>query len=262
MSYQPQPPMGAVAPPPSKGKRSLMIGLALIVVGGGVGVALIGLSGSTEEETVKKFARAPAGCTTTLEFDKSTEFTFYIETKGHVGDVGGDCAGNGSSYNRSDMPTVALTLTDPDGNDVSLSDARSTTYSAGDFAGEAYQTARIDSTGTYRLTVASESSDFAIAVGGDPQADSNMMKTGGIIAAAAGVVLGLLVLLLGRRSGGGTASPAPAWQPAAPAGSWPAQPGVPRYQPVPGFAPAPPPPSPPSAPPAPPSGPGWGAPQQ
>ena len=244
MSYQPQPPMAAIPQSPKKGKRSLVIGLGLIVIGGGLGVALIGLSGSTKEETVKKFARAPAGCTTTLEFDKSAEFTFFIETRGRVGDVGGDCAGNQSSYDRNAMPTVALTLTDPDGRDVSLSDARSATYSAGDFVGEAYQTANIESTGTYRLTVASESSDFAIAVGGDPEAESNMIKTGGIVAAAAGVVLGLLVLLLGRRTSSGGVPPVPAWQPAAPTGSWPGQPGA---------APVPP-PSPPPAPPAPPSG--------
>jgi len=271
------PQMAAAAPPAtSKGKGSKVAGLALIVLGLGAGAALIVLSSSNKEETVKKFARAPVGCTTTLEFDKATTFTLYLETKGAVNDVSGDCEGNGASYDRGqdDLPTVSLTLVDESDNELSLADGDGSSYSAGDYAGEAYKQVDIDTAGTYRLTVTSEDSDFAIAIGGDPDGDSGTLMIGGIAALVGGVVLGVVVLLLGRRKKA-TPPQAPGWQPA-PQGGWPTQPTVPGYQqaptvpgyvPQPQYQPQPQPqphyqPAPPAAPPAPPAGPGWGAPQQ
>lgn len=256
-------PVAPVQPP--KGKGALFGGIALIVLGVGAGAALIVMSGSNEEETVKKFARAPAGCTTTLEFEKAATFTLYLETKGSTDDVGGDCEGDGTAYDRSDegLPDVSLSLVDENGTEVTLDDADGSSYSSGDFAGTAYQQVRIEQPGTYRLTVTSDESNFAIAVGGDAKGDSEMMMIGGIAAAAGGVLLGGLVLLLGRRKK--TAPPqAPMWQ-QIPQGGWPTQPTVPGYQPppAPGYAPAPQyQPAPPAAPPTPPAGPGWGAPQQ
>ncbi|MDO8391194.1 MAG: hypothetical protein Q7V57_11955 [Actinomycetota bacterium] len=278
MSYQPQPqPQPAIAPwsqagpapqpvAAPKGKGSLLAGVALIVLGLGAGGALIALSGPHREETVKKFARAPVGCTTTLEFEKAGTFTLYLETKGSVDDVGGDCEGNGSVYDRSDegLPDVSLSLVDENDAEVPLDEADGSSYSAGGFAGEAFRQARIDEPGTYRLTVTSDDSEFAIAVGGDADGDSGMMMIGGVAAAVGGVLLGGVVLLVGRRK----KSPppqAPTWQ-QLPQGGWPTQPTVPGYQPAPaapGYAPAPQyQPAPPPAPPAPPAGPGWGAPQQ
>jgi hypothetical protein len=288
MSYQPQQPMGAMppagvpmgqsygappaAPTPKKGKGVLYAGLGLVIVGLGAGAALFAMSGSAEESTVKKFARAPVGCTTTLEFDKSSTFTLYVETKGSVGDVGGDCSANGSSYDRGDdnLPKVSLTLLDSDDKEVDLASATTPKYSAGAFKGEALQTVQIDTPGTYRLTVTSEDTDFAIAIGGAPDADSSTMKNAGIGAAIAGLVLGGLLILLGRRKKGGQVAPAgaPGWQPQ--------QPSVPGYQPQPSYAPqqpgyqqptyqqpAPTYQQPPTAPPpAPPAGPDWGAPHQ
>ena len=41
--------------------------------------------------TSAAFARAPVGCETTLDFDRSGEFVLYIETTGQVDGIGGDC---------------------------------------------------------------------------------------------------------------------------------------------------------------------------
>lgn len=46
------------APAAKKGKGLVLAGIGLAVVGLGTGVALIAMSGSAREETVKKFARA------------------------------------------------------------------------------------------------------------------------------------------------------------------------------------------------------------
>ena len=266
-----------VAPTPKRGRGVLFAGLALVIIGLGAGAALFALSGSTEESTVKKFARAPVGCTTTLQFDKPTTFTLYVETKGSVSDAGGDCAANGSSYDRGDddLPKVSLSLVDSDDQPVDLTSATAPKYSAGAFKGQALQAVKIDDPGTYRLTVTSDDTDFAIAIGGAPDADSSTMQTAGIGAAVAGVVLGGLLILLGRRKKGGPVAPAAAgntWQPQQPTG--------PGYQPPPSYAPQQPgyqqptyqqPPTapqptyqqPPTAPPpAPPAEPDWGAPHR
>ncbi len=265
------------APTPKSGRGALFAGLALVIIGLGAGATLFALSGSTEESTVKKFARAPVGCTTTLQFDKRTTFTLYVETKGSVSDAGGDCAANGSSYDRGDddLPKVSLSLVDSDDQPVDLTAATAPKYSAGAFKGQALQAVKIDDPGTYRLTVTSDDTDFAIAIGGAPDADSSTMKTAGIGAAVAGVVLGGLLILLGRRKKGGPVAPAAAgntWQPQQPTG--------PGYQPPPSYAPQQPgyqqptyqqPPTAPQPtyqqpptvpPPAPPAEPDWGAPHR
>ena len=240
------------------GKMLTLIGAAVLVVGLVAGVALYLMSGSAKEETVKKFARAPVGCSTTLEFDKSGTFTFYIETKGTLPNLGGDCAASGGSYERasSDLPAVTLALTGPDGQAVGLERSGSIlSYDTGGYAGRAIEKVSIESTGTYQLTVTSEETDFAIAVGGDPEEDSSTMQTMGMMVGAAGLLIGGLLLFLGKRkSSSGATPPSPPWQPgAAPVPGWQPQ------QPVTGYPQAPPGP-PPIQPPAPPSGPGWGAP--
>lgn len=265
MSYQYQPPVAmppAPAPPTRTGRK--VVGL-LFIVGGLVAAGVLVVLGlANSEETVKKFARAPAGCTTTLEFDETGEYTVYLETEGHIDDVEGDCSADGTSYSRADddLPQVTLTLADQSGDEVALQTTTGPSYSKGGFSGTGIRSVTIDTTGTYTLTVASDNSDFAIAVGGDPKGDTTILLLAAVGAAAVGLIVGLLLLLLGRN---GT-PPAPVWQPAP---QWPQQPTVPGYQPtVPGYTPtpqypqAPQPPHAPTAPPAPPQGPSWGAPQQ
>ena len=105
MSFQPQvtmvnPPPPVVAPPTKGKRRKGLIALGLILLLGGVlgGGAMVAKSMSNYEESVKSLARAPVGCTTTLVFDKPATFTVYIETKGKLGQLGGDCESAGSEY--------------------------------------------------------------------------------------------------------------------------------------------------------------------
>ena len=285
MSYQPQPPSGGAPPPPQwspapsvaappptpaageRRKGLLFAGIGVAVAGLAAGGLIASSASSTTEETVQKFARAPVGCTTTLEFEKSATFTLFVETKGSAIDVGGDCAGNGASYDRTspDLSEVTLALVDEDDSPVELTGSDSYSYDTGTFVGQAIQQVTIDSPGTYRLTVTSADTDFAIAIGGDPEADSSTVLAIGGAILLVGLLAGAVLIVLGlRRTGGASAPPsAPAAMP--PAAGWAPQPPAPGYAPGAPVAPAPPtyqpPPPAPPTPPAPPAGPGWGAPQ-
>ena len=305
MSYQPDPsggdqptsPFGvpsAVPPPPAApqyaygyppatiptspsgapGKRRkgvLLTGIAVVILGLVAGVVMVALSGSAEEKTVKAFARAPVGCTTTLEFERRATFTIYIETAGSLGTIDGDCVTGGTSYQRGsdDLPRVSLTLLNSDDQEVALTATDAPTYTVGDFAGQGYQRVQITKPGTYRLTVTSDDTDFAIAVGGKPNADANAMSLAGVGAALAGLLLGGLLVVLGLRRkksneptsvASGSSAPwqptptgVPGWQPHQPA----AVPGSDLAHPAAPFVPIS-----PTGPPTPPTAPGWGAPQQ
>ena len=218
--YSPTP----VTPDPPAGKRRkglMFAGIGVALVGIVTGVALLALSGAAKEKTVKRFARAPVGCTTTLQFDKAATFTIYIETKGSVGAVGGDCAASGSSYERSDgeLPSVSLTLLNSADAEVAQTATDTPSYSVGAFDGQGYQRLEITEPGIYRLTVTSDASDFAIAVGGDPDVDANALSVGGVGAALAGFLLGGVLMLLGLRKKKPPITPAPVnsapamWQP-------------------------------------------------
>jgi hypothetical protein len=215
MSYQPPPgpvptfqipPPPVPPPPPAPAKptrrRGLVgVGVVLLLVGLVAGGVMFALSTKATGDTVKKFARAPVGCTTTLQFEKKAVFTIFVETKGVALDVGGDCSGNGSSYNRAAAPppTVSLSMVDSSDTAVTLADSSSFSYDTGDYRGAAVQEVTINQPGTYRLTVQSKDTDFAIAIGGDPEADARRMKYIGATAVAAGLLLGVLLMLLGLR---------------------------------------------------------------
>ena len=239
-SYGAQQPMGmppqngpapTPTPPAAVGKGLLYAGLGLAAAGLIAGVAMYALSSGAEAQTVKKFARAPVGCTTTLEFEKRATFTLYVETKGTLGAVGGDCAATGS-YERGDddRPQVVLSMVDANDEQVELSAVTAARYDVGSHRGSAVQQVTIAEPGTYRLTVASEDADFAIAIGGAPDADSSSMQSNGIIAAIVGIVLGGLLLLLWKRKKGAGAVPAFAGQQPSGAPGWQGGASVPGYQ--------------------------------
>lgn len=211
-----------------------IIGAAVAALGIIIGLALVFTAGSTREETIKSFARAPVGCTTTLQFDRTGTFTFYVETRGSVPNLGGDCAGSGGSYQHvGEAPSVRLTLVDAAGTAVALEGEGDPSYDEGAYAGDAHVTADITTPGSYQLTVESAATDIAIAVGGDPDADASSQTTLGIAIAVIGALLGGLLLVLGKRK---KATP-----PSAPAAAqWPTGPSVPGWQQAaPAQAPAP-----------------------
>ena len=208
---------------------------------------------SNYEDAVKSLARAPVGCTTTLVFDKPATFTIYIETKGKLGDLGGDCQATGSSYEHpgDKLPKVSLSLvTSSSGDELDLQRGTTAAYNVAGYVGTGYRTVKIEQAGNYRLNVESDDSDFAVSIGKNPKDDSDKLKTIGGGVALGGVVLGLILLLLGlrrRRPEVAPAGPATglgnAWTPspyarAPPTGppSPPQHPGY-RTEPVPGQPP-------------------------
>ena len=180
-------------------KGVVLAGGAIIAGGLVAGVALAVVAAAVQSQTVEGFARAPVGCTTTLEFDTSDTFTLFVETKGRVADTGGDCKGSGTAYDRGDddPPRVELTLLNDGDGQVTLGDANDYAYDTGDFVGTSFATADITAAGTYRLTVVSADSDFAIAVGRDPERDSTVYLAAGVTIAGLGMLIGLVLLVLG-----------------------------------------------------------------
>ncbi len=287
--FQPPPP-AAPAPKRKRHKGLIVFGLIVLIVGVLGGGALVAKSMSNYKSAVKSLARAPVGCTTTLVFDKPATFTIYIETKGKLGDLGGDCEANGASYSHSGdkLPKVSLTLVvSSSGTEVDLQRGTTASYDVGGYVGTGYRTVKIADAGNYRLNVESDESDFAVSIGKNPKDDSDLLKTIGGAVALGGFVLGLTFLLLGLRhrrpelaAAVPPAVPITPWTPTPyapmPAGppsppqpyAVPGQPPIryPEQPPGSGFAPPsvtpppPPPPAPPApVPPPPPSSGGWTA---
>jgi hypothetical protein len=207
------------------------IGMAAVVVGGGLAVAAVLVEG----QTVEGFARAPVGCTTTLEFDTIDTFTLFVETKGSAADLGGDCETSGAVYSRdaAPLPQVELTLVDSNDATVPLGGANDFEYDTGDFVGTSFATVDITAVGTYRLTVTSDDRDFAIAVGRDPSANSVIFLAAGLTIGGLGMLIGVVLIVLGAVTNSRATPPvaptavAPAWTPAPPAAPWPASPAPP-----------------------------------
>src|SRR4051794_16119072 len=218
MSYQPQmpvmpsyqpPPPPTVAAAPVKGKRrkGLMItGLIVLLVGVLGGAAIIAKGMSNYKEAVKSLARAPVDCTTTLVFDKADSFTVYIETKGKLGELNGDCAATGNEYSHEGdkLPKVSLTLLNSTGEEVDMPAATGATYDVDGYVGQQTRSLEIFGPGTYRMNVASDEKDFAISIGKKPKDDNDLMMIIGGGLALPGLIVWLLFLLPGfrRRSPG------------------------------------------------------------
>ena len=266
--------------PPAKGARRgglLGLGVVLLLGGVGTGAALYITSDSQYEDAVKNLQRAPVGCDTEFRFSGTGTFIFYAESKGKIGDLRGDCENTDTDYSHKGKIDVDLTLTNSDGDEVDLESASGASYDAGGFKGSEISKLELDDTGTYTLSVSSDDTDFAIAVGRNPKDDADSLKTIAIAAVIAGVVLGLLFIGLGMRRK--PAAPATgAWNPAGggnipgyqpPSGpppvAPPTAPSQPAWQPVPPPPQQPPSPAqvppPPPTPPAPAPGSPWGSPQ-
>jgi hypothetical protein len=252
MSFQPTAPASGVVASSggaTNGKRNpvlLVIGVVFVVVGVVAGLFLISKASSSVGDNVAKLARAPGGCTTSLEFDTTGEFLVFYESKGKVGDPGGDCSANGASFDRGDdhPPPQTLTLVDAKDKQIKLADASGTSYDDGGFKGTEISKARIDDAGVYLLTVAPNNADetgYAIAIGKDPTGDEGTLKAVGLGVLIAGLVIGALLIFPGlRKRGGGqppivTAIPANNWGSGGPTTAWQPQP-----QPAPMWPPQPP----------------------
>lgn len=264
MSYQPPgaiPPPVAPAPPPSQpGRRRgglIGLGIAVLLIGVVAGIVLIASSSSMEDDAVEDLARAPVNCTTTLEVDSPSTFLVFVETKGKLDELDGGCAADAQEYSHSAsrLPTVDLTLTDDDGEELDLDRRTDVSYDTGDFRGESVREVRIEAKGDYQLTVRSPADDVAIAVGDDPNGVGDSTRVAGLIVLIAGAVIGAVLIALGARRRPATPGAQPlatgmAMAPPSPTAAYPTVPSpAPPMRPPSGpFAPPPPPGSPPPAP--------------
>ena len=183
-------------------KGLLGLGLVLLVGGLGAGVATAARAQNQYDDAAARLQRAPVGCDTELTFSGTGTFVFFIETTGKIGDLPGDCPFTNSTYQRRAnhaLPLVDLTLVDTSGNDVQLARRSGTSYDAGGFAGTSTRELTLAAPGTYTLTVQSDDTDFAIAVGRDPQADFDQQRVIAIALGAGGLLFGGVVTIMGLR---------------------------------------------------------------
>jgi hypothetical protein len=242
--YQPygaqQPPLMSPSPRQS---RSGAIAAAVFVLLAGVagGIVMLLLADNRHDKAVEDLARAPIGCATTLDFADTGTFVLFVETKGEVGDLDGDCPNANRSYvyAGANAPDVDIILTDSSGTEVGVSRDRSKSYERGIYAGESVGTVTISAPGEYVLTASSAEAEVVVAVGKDPADAVGSLRVGGFIAIGAGVVVGLLMLVLAMRRGNGQPM-APAAPAAAPAARAAGMPGYDVYTPSAPAAPMPP----------------------
>jgi len=284
---QPGQPFGGSPLPGARRTSLIAIGALLLVAGLIAGVVMLLASSSNYDEGARNLARAPIGCTTSLEFDEAGTYFIYVETTGTVGELRGDCPNADTDYDSDpdDVPDVEIVLVDDDGDEVDLDADSSADYDAGGFVGRSVASVEIDGAGDYELTATSDEDEIAVAVGRNPKEAAATLRTSGIGAMALGVVIGGLLIIVGlrRKPASGTPTPGPGAgvvsEPGpgnaapfqqAPFQQTPFQGPLPGQTPVApgpgGFPPAvtgpltpPPPPAPPTAPPGPPTG-GWPAP--
>jgi len=198
-------------------------GIVLLALGVVAAVVLWGLGERRYDDAVSDLAPAPLGCTTTLQFDRIGTYTFFVETKGKVGEIDGDCDADDRSYDldADDAPAVDLTLIDASGDDVDLDRADGPDYDRSGQRGHGVQTVDITDAGEYVLTATLDDdggdSEAMVRVGRDPARGVAALRWGAVLALLVGVAGGVTLLVLSRRR------PAPA--PVAPSGpQWPTRP--------------------------------------
>ncbi len=212
-----QQPSAPFTPAPVGGRRAGLIGVGALLLAAGVvaGVVLFLASSSNYDEGVQNLARAPIGCTTSLEFDEAGTYTVYLETTGVIGELRGDCpnADRDYDYRGDGLPEVDIVLVDDNGDEVDLDDDESRDYDAAGFVGRSVASVEIPEAGNYEVTATSDEDEVAVAVGRNPKDTAGSMKTMGIGALALGVLVGGLCIVLGMRrkpaSGGGATPPTP-----------------------------------------------------
>jgi hypothetical protein len=173
------------------------IALAIGIVGG---LALWLIAGKRYDDAVRALAPAPIGCDTTLRFDRTGTYTFFVETTGEVGSIDGDCVADDTSYDHSDdtPPPVDLTLRGPDGQEIDLRRADGPSYDRAGAEGVGVRTADIEEDGEYLLSVISDADDVMVRVGRDPANGVTPLRIGAVVVFVAGVVLAIVAFMRGR----------------------------------------------------------------
>jgi hypothetical protein len=189
--------------PSATTNRARILGIVALVLGVVAAVVLWVLSTKRYDDAVADLAPAPVGCETTLIFDRTGTYTFYVETSGQVDEIEGDCSGDDREYefDGDETPRVQLTLVDDRGDEIDLDRASGPSYDRGGASGSGVRTADIDDTGAYVLRVDSDEDEVMVRVGRDPSSGVVPMRVGAIALLVAGLVLGGIGLARGRHPG-------------------------------------------------------------
>lgn len=209
----------------SKGRgTAAAIGLFILfagLVGGGV---LYVVSQQRPSRTVDGFARAPIGCTTTLEFSEIG--TFYVFEEAGIRSESSDAGCSPVATPGDEFGIEFTSDLQPE-----LTSDTTVSYDVDGFDGRSVQRVEITEPGEYSVAVTGSDLTVVAALGRDPNEGIDDLRRTGLIVAIAGIVLGLLLLTLsGRRSkraavlttpegpGWGTSTPRPAstWPPETP----------------------------------------------
>lgn len=192
------------------------IGLFLLFAGLVGGAVVYVVAERRPAQTVDGFARAPVGCTTTLEFTETG--TFYVFEE--VGAVA-SAVGNGCQPVADPAADFEVTFTGDLMPSVS-DDNGSVSYDVDGFDGRSVARIEVTEPGQYTAEVIGDDLTVVAALGRDPDDGVPELRQAALILAIAGVVLGLLLLILsGRRSKKAalvTTPDGPGWSPAQPIG--------------------------------------------
>lgn len=171
------------------------VGLFLLfagLVGGGV-LYIVALR--RPGQAIDGFARAPIGCTTTLEFTETGTFFVYEEAGAPVEITTAGCdpaADPSADFGIEFVGDLLPALTVDDGG---------VSYDVDGFDGRAIQRIEIDVVGTYSVAVSGDDVTVLAAVGRDPDDGVDDLRQLAVIVAGVGAALGLVLLVLaGRRS--------------------------------------------------------------
>lgn len=200
------------------------IGLFLLfagLVGGGV---LYIVSNQRPSQAVEGFARAPIGCTTTLEFSEVGTFYVFEEAGTTFEPVEGGCqpvatpgATFGAQFTGDRVPDAIA-------QDGTIS------YDVDGFDGSSVQRVEITEPGEYAVAAMGSDLTVVAALGRDPNEGVDDLRRTALTVAIGGVVLGLgLLTIAGRRSKRAatvTNPDGPGWGPARQRadGNWPPEP--------------------------------------
>ena len=208
----------------SSGRRFRLIGIVAIVLGVVGAVALWLMAGKRYDDAVGSLAPAPIGCDTTLVFDRAGIYTFFVETKGSVGEIDGDCDNDDRSYDldSADEPEVELVLLDEDGQQINLDRVDGPTYDRAGSVGAGFRTADIEVEGTYVLSANSAQPEAMVRVGRDPANGVTPIRLGAVGVLVAGVAIGAIALWKDRSVWSIPSAPPsqptyPGWPPRGPA---------------------------------------------
>jgi hypothetical protein len=197
------------------------LGFLLLVAGLIGGGLLFYVASQRPAEAVESFARAGAGCTTTLEFQDGGTFFVYQEVDTGAFEPTDGCDPRATPGREFDVQLTGPTPVEP------VAD-QSVSYEVDDFAGTSVKRFEISQPGLYEIAVFADDVTAVAAVGRDPDEGTDELRRGALIAGGAGVLLGLLLLVIaGRRSRRAGATPmpeGPGWAPRPPDEGWPPAP--------------------------------------